>query len=77
MFFGLLIGEVMVVLFLVGSILITWPDVPWNGIQWGGVIGMLVLAPALIAFSRVMWLAIDVLIRPVVPEELADLELPT
>ena len=71
MFFGLLIGEVMVVLLLVVTMLITWPNVPWDGIQWGGALGMLLLGPFLIAFSRVVWLAVDVLVRPVVPEELS------
>ena len=69
-FFGLLIGEAMVVLLLVTTMFITWPNVPWDGIQWGGAAGLILIAPALIPFSRVLWLAIDVLVRPVVPEEL-------
>ena len=70
MFFGLMIGEVLVVIFLVITMLITWPDVPWEAMQWIGALGMLLVAPLLIPFSRVVWLAIDVLVRPVVPEEL-------
>lgn len=70
MFFGLLMGEGLVVLLLVVTMFLTWPDVPWEKIQWGGAAGLILIAPALIPFSRVVWLAIDVLVRPVVPEEL-------
>lgn len=72
MFFGLMIGEVMVVLFIALTMVVTWPNVPWDGIQWGGAVGMVLLAPLLIPFSRVVWLAVDVLVRPVVPEELGE-----
>lgn len=70
MFFGILISEGLVVLTLVVTMLMTWPNVPWDAIQWGAAAGLILVAPALIPFSRVVWLAIDVLLRPVVPEEL-------
>jgi uncharacterized protein (DUF983 family) len=70
MFFGILISEGLVVLTLVITMFITWPNVPWDAIQWGAAAGLILVAPALIPFSRVVWLAIDVLLRPVVPEEL-------
>jgi len=70
MFFGILISEGLVVLTLVVTMFVTWPNVPWDAIQWGAAAGLILVAPALIPFSRVVWLAIDVLLRPVVPEEL-------
>jgi uncharacterized protein (DUF983 family) len=70
MFFGLLISETLVVLTLVVAMFITWPNVPWDAIQWGAAAGLIIVAPALIPFSRVVWLSIDVLLRPVMPEEL-------
>lgn len=72
MFFGIMSGESSVLLLLAVTMFLTWPDVPWDAIQWGGAAGVVLLAPLLIPFSRVVWLAVDVLVRPVVPEELVD-----
>lgn len=72
MFFGMMIGEGSVVLALVVTMLVTWPNVPWDALQWGGAAGIILVAPLLIPFSRVVWLAVDVLVRPVVPEEMID-----
>ena len=48
----------------------TWPDVPWDGLQYGGPVVML-LAPAVIfPFSKLLWLAFDLMLRPVTPTEL-------
>lgn len=38
----------------------------------GGGAGIILVAPLLIPFSRVVWLAVDVLVRPVVSEEMTD-----
>ena len=49
----------------------TWPDVPWDLMQWGGI-ALMVAAPFLLyPFSLGFWLANDIWIRPVTEEEMA------
>ena len=51
-------------------LLVTWPNPPWDAIQYGGavllVIGVLVAYP----FAKTLWLAIDLIFRPVSSKEL-------
>jgi len=51
-------------------LLVTWPNPPWDAIEWGGVIvltaGVLVAYP----FARTLFLAIDLTFRPVSSLEL-------
>lgn len=70
MFFGILLGETLAVLGILAAIWITYPNVPWTGIQFGAPVVMLGVMILLFPASRVIWLAIDVLLRPVQPSEL-------
>jgi uncharacterized protein (DUF983 family) len=61
-------------LFAVGFVLvlvITWPDPPWDAIQYGGVV--VLAAGAIIAypFSKTIWLAIDLMFRPLTPDDIS------
>ena len=51
-------------------LLVTWPNPPWDAIQWGGVLvltaGVLIAYP----FARTLFLAIDLIFRPVSSLEL-------
>ena len=51
-------------------LLVTWPNPPWDAIEWGGVIvltaGVLIAYP----FARTLFLAIDLIFRPVSSLEL-------
>lgn len=49
----------------------TAPDVPWTLLTWGGVVFALVLAIGCYPLTKVLWLAFDVILRPVTSEELA------
>ena len=55
----------------VAILMITWPDPPWDAIQWGGAIvlaaGVIVCYP----FSKTIWLAIDLMFRPVTLDDLS------
>lgn len=70
MFFGILIGEALTVLGIGASIWITYPNVPWDVITYGAPLVMFAVMMALFPLSRVVWLAVDVLIRPVQPYEM-------
>ena len=67
---NIIIAELLFVVALVGTLWATWPDVPWDVLQYGGAAAMVILPIALFPFSKVTWLAADVLIRPVTQEEL-------
>ena len=51
-------------------LLVTWPDPPWASIQWVGF--FLLAASVLVAypFAKTLWLAIDLMFRPVSSSEL-------
>lgn len=72
MFFGMMLGEGFVALSLLVVVLLTWPDVPWNGLQYGATAACILTLPLLLPFAKVVWLAVDVLVRPVQPEEQAQ-----
>jgi uncharacterized protein (DUF983 family) len=69
-FFGLFCGELAVALTLLIVVLLTWPAVPWQGILYGTTIGSLLALPVSLPFAKVVWLSVDVMIRPIQPEEL-------
>jgi uncharacterized protein (DUF983 family) len=51
-------------------LLVTWPNPPWEAIQW---IGAVVLTGSILVaypFAKTLWLAIDLMFRPVSSAEL-------
>jgi uncharacterized protein (DUF983 family) len=47
-----------------------WPEIPWSLIQYGSPVVIIVLPFLLFPFSKLLWLAADIAIRPVTLEEL-------
>ena len=72
MFFGLMIGETLAVLGIVAVLWLTWPNVPWDLLQYGGTAVLLVVLIAVYPLSKVVWLGVDVLVRPVTQSELRE-----
>ncbi|MGH7619492.1 MAG: DUF983 domain-containing protein [Gemmatimonadaceae bacterium] len=70
MFFGLLFGEFMFAVVFLIILASMWPNVPWDTITWALPLGMGLVLVVWIPVSRVVWLAIDVLVRPVQLHEL-------
>jgi uncharacterized protein (DUF983 family) len=60
--FALILGIVFVT---------TYPDTPWALMQWGGLALMIVGAVLCYPFSKAIWLAADLIFRPLSAEELA------
>jgi len=70
----------MVVNFLIGGftfaasllavLVLSWPDVPWNGLTFGAPVVMVGFMVLLYPISKVVWLTVDVMLRPVTQEEL-------
>ncbi len=46
-------------------------DSTWDLLQWGGPVAMVVLPFVLFPFSKLLWLAFDLVLRPVTPDEVA------
>jgi len=47
-----------------------WPDVPWTWFQYGGPVAMVAIPFAIFPFTKLLWLAFDLMLRPATPEEL-------
>lgn len=47
-----------------GVLIITYPNVPWDFLQYGLVAAMVLLPIILYPVSRIVWLAIDLAVRP-------------
>lgn len=72
MMFNIVLAEGVLVLLVVVTLIATWPRVPWSLLQYAAPVAM-VLAPILLyPFSRLIWLAFDLMLRPVVPNDLAS-----
>jgi uncharacterized protein (DUF983 family) len=72
MFFGYLFGAFTFAVTLLVVVVALWPNVPWDTMEWAIPLGMGVFLLFWIPISRVVWLTIDVMVRPVQPAELED-----
>lgn len=65
---GMLINIILVfVIFgvgLLGALLVMWPNVHWDALEYSLIAAMVILPIALYPISRVLWLAIDRAVRP-------------
>ncbi|HTK47859.1 MAG TPA: DUF983 domain-containing protein [Gemmatimonadaceae bacterium] len=48
----------------------TYPHTPWRLLQWGGLVLMIAGAVLCYPFAKSVWLAADLIFRPLTPEEL-------
>ena len=69
--FNLVVSELLLMMLLAVVVVSTWPDPPWVMLQVGSL-ALMVVAPILFyPFARLLFLAFDMMFRPVQPEELA------
>ena len=70
---NLIVNELIVVIAFVAGMLITWPDVPWDGLMWG-LAPLAVLSPlATLPFARSLYLAMDLRFRRPEPVDFVQL----
>lgn len=67
-----IVAELLLAGVLALVVLVTWPDVPWNGLMWGGGVAMVVAPILFFPVSRTLWLAIDLALRPPTPADFDD-----
>jgi uncharacterized protein (DUF983 family) len=51
-------------------VITTYPRTPWTGLEWGAIALSVVGAVACYPLSQVLWLAADLWLRPLTPEEM-------
>jgi uncharacterized protein (DUF983 family) len=70
MMFNIILSEGLFVVFVIGLVIVRWPRVPWSFLEsWA--IALMAAAPFLVyPWGKTMWLASDILIRPVTEEEM-------
>ena len=72
MMFNLVVSEMLFAGAFVAVLLIAWPNVPWDVLEWAAPLGMLAAPFVLFPFSKLAWLGFDILLRPVTPDELGS-----
>jgi hypothetical protein len=69
--FAIIAAELIFAAIFLGTVLLTWPDPPWDLLLYGGMALMLVVPFLFFPFSKTLFLAFDLTFRPARPEELA------
>jgi len=54
---------------LLAVLLWTWPNPPWDALYYGGIAGLIVAPILFYPYSKLLWLAFDLLFRPLRPED--------
>lgn len=70
MLINLISAELLFAFSFAAAILVTWPEVPWDALTYYAAAAMLLLPVLFYPVSKLLWLTIDVLVRPVTPAEL-------
>ena len=65
------VSELLIVAGAALGIILTWPDVPWRLITWTLMALMLVAPVAFYPFAKTLWLATDLILRPLALKDLA------
>ena len=68
-FVNLMAMETVFAVWVVGFLLETWPDPPWGFFQISTIVLMAVFPFAFFPFSKTLFLAFDLLVRPPEPAE--------
>jgi uncharacterized protein (DUF983 family) len=67
--FNLVAAELLFAGGLVAVLLVSWPNPPWDALWIGSMVGMVAAPLLLYPFSKTLWLAFDLLFRPVQAHE--------
>ena len=66
---NLIVAELLVFFGGLAVLRLSWPDVPWDALMYG-LAALMVIAPiVLYPFSRQLWLATDLILRPSEPDD--------
>ncbi len=60
-----LIGvEVILAAAFLVVMIVTWPNPPWNALQYGGAMLAVIVPIVCYPFTKTVWLALDLIFRP-------------
>ena len=68
--FNIIASELIFAALFLGVVYLMWPSPPWTVLQIGGVILMLIAPFVFFPFSKTLFLAFDLVFRPVSKHEL-------
>jgi hypothetical protein len=68
-FFNLMAVETVFSVWMAGFLFVTWPDPPWGVFQITTIILMVLVPFVFFPFSKTLFLAFDLLMRPPDPQE--------
>jgi uncharacterized protein (DUF983 family) len=68
-FFNLMAVETAFSIWVVGFLLLTWPTPPWGFFQGSTIVLMLIVPFAFFPYSKTLFLAFDLLVRPPTDED--------
>ena len=71
MMFNIALAEGAFVIALIATLAMTWPRVPWSLLQYGAPAAMVLAPIVLYPVSKLVWLAFDLALRPVTPNDFA------
>jgi uncharacterized protein (DUF983 family) len=64
MLFNLILGEMVFAVAFLIFLFVTWPQPPWDTIEWMAPLGAVLSPAVLFPFSKLTWLAADLMVRP-------------
>lgn len=67
--FNIIVAELVFAAIFVGVLVATYPDSPWEWLQYGGAGLMIVFPVFFYPFSKTLFLAFDLTFRPVGPDD--------
>jgi hypothetical protein len=70
MLFNLVVAEMLFAIVFVATLVIAWPNVPWDTLEWAAPLAIAIAPFVLFPLSKLAWLGFDILLRPVTPDEL-------
>lgn len=62
--FNIAVAELVWLTIMVGLAVATWPSPPWDLLLWGGAALMVAMPLLFYPFSKTLFLAIDLILRP-------------
>ena len=71
MFVNFMLGGFTFAASLFATLVLSWPNVPWDALTFGTPVALVVFMALLYPVSKVVWLTVDVMLRPITPDEFA------
>jgi hypothetical protein len=69
MLLNLIAAELVFAAALVAVLLMTWPEPPWDAMLYVGIPLMVLVPIVFFPFSRTIWIACDLVVRPSEPHD--------